>query len=58
MQRSMVRLWDLNAKECLHTYVTHETYVYSLAVIPVSNDIITCSEDCSAKIWRGMYTPA
>lgn len=48
----MVRLWDLNAKECLHTYVTHDTYVYSLTVIPVSNDIVTCSEDCSVKIWR------
>jgi len=47
----VVRLWTLRG-ELIAELFGHESYIYSLAVLP-SGEIISSGEDRSVRIWRG-----
>ena len=47
----VIRIWTLNGKE-LKELVGHESYIYSLAVLP-SGDIVSSGEDRTVRVWDG-----
>lgn len=47
-----VRLWDVPAKRCLRRLVGHTGQVKGISVTPDGEACVTCSTDCTVKLWK------
>lgn len=48
-----VRLWDISTESPFQELYGHTSFVYSVAVDPLSGDIFSAGEDRSFRVWRG-----
>jgi WD40 repeat protein len=48
-----VRLWDLDRRECLATYVGHSDRVLDADISPDGRRIVSASTDGTARLWPG-----
>lgn len=46
-----IRRWHLSG-ECIHVYNGHNSFVYSLALLPNDNGFVTTGEDKTLRIWQ------
>lgn len=46
-----LKLWDVTAKESVHTFFGHQDYVRALNTVPETNLILSGSLDGTAKLW-------
>jgi len=46
-----LRIWDLNGN-CLSELYSHTAFVYCVKYNPVTDEIISCGEDRTVKIWK------
>lgn len=53
-----VRLWDVPAKRCLRRLVGHSSAVRGIAVSPDGNSAVTCSDDCTVRLWKVPFAPS
>ncbi|KAK3366836.1 WD40-repeat-containing domain protein [Lasiosphaeria ovina] len=49
---NIIRLWKLNGTE-VGTLHGHESFIYSLASLPETAEIVSSGEDRTLRIWRG-----
>ncbi|KAJ2591119.1 beta transducin [Coemansia sp. RSA 1722] len=49
---TLVKLWDLRARHCVQTLVTHRSEVWSLAVSPDQRLLITGTSDMELRVWK------
>mmetsp|Transcript_40254 Transcript_40254/g.82389 ORF Transcript_40254/g.82389 Transcript_40254/m.82389 type:complete len:404 (-) Transcript_40254:2157-3368(-) len=47
-----IRFWLINQKKCLKILKAHEKFIRGLEVDSKRNFLITCSDDCSLKLWN------
>lgn len=47
-----VRLWDVPARRCLRRLVGHSAAVKGISVTPDGEACVTCSTDCTVKLWK------
>jgi WD repeat and SOF domain-containing protein 1 len=47
-----VRLWDVAARRCLRRLVGHKAAVKGLSVTPDGEGAVSCSTDCTVKLWK------
>lgn len=47
-----VRLWDVPARRCLRRLVGHTAAVKGISVTPDGEACVTCSTDCTVKLWK------
>lgn len=47
-----VRLWDVPARRCLRRLVGHTGQVKGISVTPDGEACVTCSTDCTVKLWK------
>jgi len=50
---SSLRIWDLDGN-CLNELYSHTAFVYCVKYNPVTDEIISCGEDRTVKIWKGI----
>lgn len=48
---TLVKLWDLRARHCVQTLVTHRSEVWSLAVSPDRRLLVTGTSDMDLHVW-------
>ncbi|KAI8320708.1 Utp12-domain-containing protein [Martensiomyces pterosporus] len=48
---TLVKLWDLRARHCVQTLVTHRSEVWSLAVSPDQRLLVTGTSDMDLRVW-------
>ncbi|XP_065187867.1 apoptotic protease-activating factor 1-like [Sycon ciliatum] len=48
----MVHVWDGSSYEHLYSLVAHNSWVHSLSFEPHGKKFITCSDDCTCKVWE------
>ncbi|KAJ1899663.1 beta transducin [Kickxella alabastrina] len=48
---TLVKLWDLRARHCVQTLVTHRSEVWSLAVSPDRRLLVTGTSDMDMRVW-------
>ncbi|KAJ2727197.1 beta transducin [Coemansia sp. Benny D115] len=48
---TLVKLWDLRARHCVQTLVTHRSEVWSLAVSPDGRLLVTGTSDMDLRVW-------
>ncbi|KAJ1827290.1 beta transducin, partial [Coemansia sp. RSA 2599] len=49
---TLVKLWDLRARHCVQTLVTHRSEVWSLAVSPDQRLLVTGTSDIELRVWK------
>ncbi|KAJ2884968.1 beta transducin [Coemansia asiatica] len=49
---TLVKLWDLRARHCVQTLVTHRSEVWSLAVSPDQRLLVTGTSDMELRVWK------
>lgn len=47
-----IRVWDLEADTPIQELYGHTSFVYSVAVIPSTGEIVSSGEDRSVRVWR------
>ena len=47
-----IKIWNLNEKEAIQSLEGHKSYVISVIKIKNGDDLISCSNDHTIKIWR------
>jgi len=47
-----VRLWDVPARRCLRRLVGHTGQIKGIGVTPDGEACVTCSTDCTVKLWK------
>ncbi|KAL4451264.1 hypothetical protein ABPG77_009336 [Micractinium sp. CCAP 211/92] len=52
-----VRLWDVPARRCLRRLVGHTAAVKGISVTPDGEACVTCSTDCTVKLWKVPFAP-
>ncbi|KAK9814546.1 hypothetical protein WJX72_007699 [[Myrmecia] bisecta] len=52
-----IRLWDIPAQRCLRRLVGHTGQVRGISVIPGGEACVSCSTDCSVKLWKVPFAP-
>ncbi|KAJ2470368.1 beta transducin [Coemansia sp. RSA 2322] len=48
---TLVKLWDLRARHCVQTLVTHRSEVWALAVSPDGRLLVTGTSDQNLRVW-------
>jgi len=51
---SSLRIWDMDGN-CLNELYGHTAFVYCVKYNPLTDEIISCGEDRTVKIWKGFY---
>lgn len=46
-----IKLWSLSKSTCLSTLNGHDSFVYSLALIPSTGELVSSGEDRTVRIW-------
>ncbi|KAK9838515.1 hypothetical protein WJX81_004545 [Elliptochloris bilobata] len=52
-----IHLWDVPARRCLRKLVGHTGPVKGLAVTPDGDAVVSCSTDCSVRLFRLPFAP-
>ncbi|KAK9448501.1 WD40-repeat-containing domain protein [Limtongia smithiae] len=47
-----VRIWNLSTHICVSELYGHSSFVYSLAYVPLTGEIVSTSEDRSIRVWK------
>lgn len=47
-----IRVWDLAAKRTLRRLVGHTAAVRGISYVPGGEAIVSCSSDCTVKLWK------
>uniref|UniRef100_A0A8C4QF90 Phospholipase A2-activating protein n=1 Tax=Eptatretus burgeri TaxID=7764 RepID=A0A8C4QF90_EPTBU len=47
-----VRRWQLSG-DCVSVYYAHTNFIYSICLLPGTQDFVTSGEDRSVRVWRG-----
>lgn len=53
----IIKLWDVPERRCLRRLVGHTREVKGIAVAPDGEIAVSCSADCTAKVWKVPYAP-
>jgi phospholipase A-2-activating protein len=48
-----IRLWNVNDGETIHIFYGHTNFIYSLALLPNTENFFSVGEDRTLRIWKG-----
>lgn len=51
-----IRIWDINSNIPLEELYGHTSFIYSIATIPATGEIVSSGEDRSFRVWRNGET--
>lgn len=52
-----IKIWDIPLKRCLRKLVGHTAAVRGIAFAPDGETCVSCSTDCTIKLWKVPYAP-
>lgn len=50
-KNNVINLWDFNSGQLVQTLSGHNNLIRCIAVSPMDQSFISCSEDCQGKFW-------